>query len=132
MLKKQNSFFQRTSKHKSSFSSLHQEARCDKKEGKSVQMRNTLGKSEWKGRKGSRLVNQESCSSYNSTLGTTFGSFVDLKKTNIKKFNQEITRYTRKELECYFESMLKFSNGDPIRYKQGLETMLNLMNVPTN
>lgn len=50
----------------------------------------------------------------------------------LKTPNKEISRYNRQELNGYYQTLTKFSKNDSNRYKDGLQTMLNLMNVPCN
>lgn len=37
-----------------------------------------------------------------------------------KKPNKDITVYSRQELEAYYQSLSKFSRGNPQKYKEGL------------
>jgi hypothetical protein len=68
------------------------------------------------------------------TSKTFYSSVSILKELNQthKQFNQQISRYSQQELECYYHSLIKFSMGDSGRYREGMETMLNLMGVQSN
>lgn len=52
---------------------------------------------------------------------SNLGSSLDMKKIpKNKQFNKEISVFCQKELECYYQTLLKFCRGDISKYREGL------------